>query len=234
MKKYKLELLFIFSVVATLIIALFTACDDHNGIDNPRMMQFDSPQYSIIDYNDVRNAIEDAGIDNDMMFNSIMLNYGFMNANGFTQGSELMRANTWLAEFDGNKNIGWILRSLDLTSAQRDSIDTFIITYHDSMKTLVKSFYNEIKDTIQSANIQRHVIIDSLRNGQINLRQAGNDLTALNIGTRNKIQNDPLVQSIKNDMCEQRTNLFNNIGSVLTAEQLTKWNNMISKIKSPC
>lgn len=234
MKKYKLELLFVFSVLATLLLALFTSCDDHNGINNPRNIEFDSPLYAIVDFTDLQNAIQNASLNNDMIFNSVLLSYGFMNPDAFIPGSAMMRNNPWLGEFDNNKRIGWIFRSLDLTPVQKDSIRGFLNVYHDSMKVLVKAFFNEIKDTIQNANVQRRAIVDSLKRGEINRQQAKDDLTALNQDTRNKIQNDQVVQSIKSDMCQQRGDLFNNVGSVLTADQLTKWNEMISKLKSPC
>jgi hypothetical protein len=236
MKKYKFEMLLILCAFAALIVAIFSGCDDHNrnDLNNPRLFAFDSPQYAIVDYLDVQDGIQDATLDNDMSFNNVLLNYSFMNADPFNPSSGMMGSNPWLKNFDNTKRIGWILRSLDLTVDQKNSINGFAQSYHDSMKVLVKLFHDEIKNLITNANDKRHLILDSLRTRQITKEQAVLDLRALNQSTRNAIDSDPVVQNIKNDMCQQRSKLFDNISSVLTADQLAEWNKMIVKIKNPC
>ena len=225
------------SVLIILPLIYFSACSDKKDMNSPvsQDLSLDSPSLAVIDITDAENAIQDATVDTDMSFNSTLLNYTFLNsADGFTPTSAMMKGNPWLVNFDFTKQLGWVLRGLNLSHDQLVSIKGFAVTFHDSMKVYIKAFYNANKDTVASANLKRKSIADSLKNGLIRRAKAEADIKALNLATRNKIANNPATLAIKAEMCSDRSTLFSNIASILNASQLIIWNQRISQIKSPC
>jgi hypothetical protein len=225
------------SVLVILSLIYFTSCSDKKDVNSPanQDLSFDSPSLAVIDINDAENAVQDMTIDTDMSFNSTLLNYTFLNSHdGFTPQSSMMKSNAWLANFDFTKHLGWVLRGLNLTHDQLVSIKGFATTFQDSMKVYVKAFYNANKDTIANANLVRKAIVDSVKNKLITRAKAIDDIKALNQATKTKIANSPATAAIKAEMCADRSTFFTNIASVLTANQLTIWNQKITQIKSPC
>jgi hypothetical protein len=225
------------SALILLSLIYFTACNDKKDMNSPanQDLNLDSPSLAVIDYTDVVNAVQDATIDSDMSFNNTLLNYTFLNStDGFTPESAMMKSNAWLANFDFTKHLGRVLRGLNITPDQLTSIKGFAKTFHDSMKVYVKQFYNANKDTIANAKIKRKAIVDSVKSGLITRIKAIADIKVLNQETRSKIANNSASLAIKAEMCADRTTFFRNIASILTADQLTKWNQKIAQIKSPC
>jgi len=232
--KHIKSILFLTALVVILLLN-FTACNDRGDINSPQQQNFDSPQFAIIDYTDLQNALEDGTLDKDMTFNSTMMNYSFINMGmTFTPGNPMMKGNPWLANYDFTKQLGRIFRQLQLTDDQKTQIKGFMVTFHDSAKVQVKKFFDANKSIIDSANAQRRAIVKDLRDGKITREQSQTKLKDLNQKTRDLITANPVSQAVKQALCDLRTQLFQNIKSVLNSDQSTKWDSMIAKLKSPC
>jgi hypothetical protein len=231
MKTHKL-----FLVLLSLIVPLiyFTACSEKSEVDTPVTQNYDSPQYVIIDFSDMQNGIEDATLETDMVFNSTLLNYSFVSMSSLATIISNASGNPWLEKFYVKKEIGSVLRTLSLSKEQALAILGFAKTFQGTMKPLVQQFYAGNKDLIDAANLQRKAIADSVKNGLLTRVQALEKIKVLNQSTRNKIQNSVVTQAIKAQMCEARKILLDSIASVLTADQLTKWNTAVAAIPSPC
>lgn len=218
-------------------ILYLSGCDRHNDVNSPYMesMNYNSVQYTVLDYKDFRNGINDATLDSDIALDNSLLGYTFMNMMGdFNSGNQFMRGIPWLEEFDYTRQFGGTLHSLNLNDGQKTSIIGFVRTYHDSIKSLVKQFNDANKDIITAANTLRKAIADSVRNGQLTRQQAMVKIQALNQNTKTQIENNPASLAIKSEICQTRKTLFDNIASILNSGQLTTWNSAIAKIPSSC
>jgi Spy/CpxP family protein refolding chaperone len=236
MKAYK----YLYQALMLLLpLIYFTGCNKHEEITNPRDLNFDSPLFAIVDYIDVDNAIDDATVDSDMSFNSSLFNYSFMASADFKPGNGPMLmtmhgGGNWMARFDWGKHLGLLLRRLNLTDAQKTSIKGFMQAYHDAMKPLAEQFKTANADIIKAANAKRKEIADKVKAGSLTRAAAKILIDALNKETRDKIEANPASKAIKTQMCGLRNTLLNNIKSVLVGDQITKWNDAISKMPDPC
>ena len=223
------------AVILSLPLFYFSACSDKADVNAPNELNFDSPQFAVIDYNDVLNGVEDATLDSNMTFNTTLANYSFMNSmNSFSPGNPIMNGNPWLMHFDMGKHLGLFFRGLNLTDAQKSQIKDQMAQYHATIKPLVQQFKDANADIIAKANADRKAIADSVKAGTLTRAQALVKIKALNQTTLDAIKNNPKSIEIKKEMCDKKANLFAEIAKILTPDQLVKWNNRISKIPDPC
>lgn len=233
MKQIKIFLAF--AVLLSLPVFYFTGCSEKSDVNAPNQLNFESPQFAIIDITDVENAVEDATIDTPITINSVLSNYSFLNmGNGFTAGGPMMRGNPWLERFDFRKHLGFIFRKLNLTDAQKTQLKDLMVKFHETMKPLVKEFFDANKDIITKANADRKLIIDQVKAGTLTRAEAEAQLKALNQATREKINGNPVTIAVKAKMCTARTQLFTDIKGILAGDQITKFENLIKLIKNPC
>ena len=233
MKKIKL-LTGIFSLVFIQIFIL-SACKDKNTINAPQYEDFNSSNYVVFDITDVQNSVEDATLDKGMSFNQSFFDFGFMQQNAdFKPGNGPLRGNPWFDRFDFRKHLGRIFHDLNLTDDQKLSIKGLMEIYHDSVKTYIDKFKAANQSIIDNANEQRKAIIADVKDSVITREEAKIKLDFLNRETRDKIENNPETQTIKADMCNLTKKLFDDISASFDADQLTKWNDFISKMPDPC
>lgn len=234
MKKTKIFALkgALLAVTAAFLIA---GCSSKNNVNEPVAQEFDSPQFALIDMTDANNAIEDATLSKEITVNHSFADYTFLDSKeGFMPGGRMMRGHFWMEHFDFGKHLGRVFRQLNLSDEQKNSLHIFLKSFHESMKPLVKQFFDANKSIIDDANNQRKLILEDLKSGKITKTEAETKLKELNKAVRDKIAANPESQKIKEDMCKLRTDLFSSIRSVLSAEQISKWEDMISKLKNPC
>ncbi len=233
MKKIKLS--FLFLSLSLFIFSAFNGCENNDEVTSSNTDNFDSPQYAIIDYSDVENGIEDATLEKGMTLNNSLFSYTFVQGNNdFRNGNGPLRGNAWFDRFNFAKHIGRILRHLDLSEDQKTAVHDFVVTFHDAAKPLVEEFHEVNKPIIEEANAQRELIIEDLKNGVITREQAHQALRDLNEATREKIKANADNLNLKENLCNERDVLFGNIESVLTAEQLTQWNEAVSRMPNIC
>ncbi len=243
MKKNKLFIsLFILMILPVLY---FTGCNKHDEITSPNEFNYDSPQYAIIDYNDLLNGVEDATLDNEMVCSNSLYSYGFINMPSFVQGnvSGMMSGGmmsiaggggNWIIKFDWAKHLGILLRRLNLTDAQKGQVKDALTAFHAAMKPLVKEFHDANADIIKTANEARKAILDKVKAGTLSRADAKKQLDDLNKATRDNIANNPASKAVQQKMCDERKKLFTAIESILDASQLTKWKDAIAKFPDPC
>jgi Spy/CpxP family protein refolding chaperone len=227
MQKFKSFL--VVSVILSLPLFYFSACSDKADVNAPNQLNFESPQFAVIDYTDILNGVEDATLDSDMTFNNTLANYSFMNSmNSFTTG------NPWLMRFDLRKHLGLLFRGLNLTDAQKTQVKDLMVQFHETMKPLVQEFKDANADIIAKANADRKAIVDQVKAGTLTREQAAAQLKTLNQATRDKINANTATIDIKAKMCAARTKLLEDIKGILVGDQLTKFENLIKLIKNPC
>lgn len=233
MKRFKSLLLL--TALITLPLIYFTACSDKSEVNGPNQINFDSPQYAVIDYFDAQNAIEDATLDKDMAINSDFAGYKFMNSmSTLTPGNPMLRGNPWLEKFNFGKHLGLFFKRLNLSDNQKSKLRDLMTKFHDDMKPLVQQFKDANESIIKAANEARKLIVEDVRAGKVTRQEAAEKIKVLNERTKTAIANNPASVAIKRQMCAVRTTLFSNIALILTPDQLTKWDEFSSKIPNPC
>ncbi|GEM_PF-882186 len=243
MKKIKLSVLLAALIVLPMIY--FTGCSDKSEVTSPNQMNFDSPQFAVIDYNDLMNGVEDATIDNEMVFSNSLHSYGFINMSSFVQGniSGMMNGgimsvtgggNNWMIKFDWVKHLGVILRRLNLTEDQKGKVKDAVTAFHTAMKPLVQQFKDANADIIKTANEARKLIVEDIKAGKLTREEAATKLKKLNDETRDKIKNNSKTVEVKTKMCDAKGKLFVEIEKIFTPDQLGKWKTTISKFPNPC
>lgn len=243
MKKFK-SLLFITAFIALPLI-YFTACSNKDQVNEPNQINFDSPQFAVIDYTDLMNGVEDATLDNDMTCDNSLYSYGFLGMSSFVQGNVSGMMNSgmmsvtgggtnWIIRFDFGKHLGLFFRRLNLSDQQKSDLKALMVKFHEGMKPLAQQFKDANADIIKAANDARKLIVEDLKAGKITRQEAATKLKALNDDTRKKINDNPATQTIKASMCALRSTLFDDIAALLTPDQVKKWNDFSSKIPNPC
>lgn len=221
-----------------IIISLFLVvwgCNQSNEVEPVKPTNFESPQFIMIDNNDLLNGIEDATLSSEMKFNNMLFNFGVLSlTNNLNANNPIIRGIPWLENFDFTKQLGLIFRRLNLSESQIAETKVLMKAYHESLKPLVREFADANKEIVKAANEKRKSILDDLKNGVITRQEANEKIKNLNIETREKIKNNPVSIRIKDQICKLNKKLFDDIKALLTADQVVKWNEMTKRFQFPC
>lgn len=224
--------------LSLIVISLFLAvwgCNQSNEVEPVKPTNFESPQFIMIDNNDLLNGIEDATLSSEMKFNDMLFNFGVLSlTNNLNANNPIIRGIPWLENFDFTKQLGFIFRRLNLSESQIAETKVLMKAYHESLKPLVKEFADANKEIVKAANEKRKAILEDLKNGVITRQEANEKIKNLNIETREKIKNNPVSIRIKDQICKLNKKLFDDIKGLLTADQLVKWNEMTKRFQFPC
>jgi len=225
----------VITLVASGLLVVLSACNDRASVNEPHRLNFDQAQFAIIDYADVENGVEDATPENNMAFNSTLLNYSVLGGDGpFGPGTPGLRGMRWFDRFNFGKHLGFLFRQLNLTDDQKTAIRDLSKNFHDTMRPLVRQFYEANKSLIEEANAQRKAVIDEVKAGTLTREEAAAKIKDLNQATRDKIHSNPASVTLKAAMCAERDSYYAGVKGVLVGDQITKWDNWIAKIPDPC
>lgn len=229
MKKIKLLLtLLLFSFV------MFTACSDEE-VTAPTQLDFDSPQFAIIDFNDLDQAVENLSLEKEMGMNPQFFNYSFLTLDGgLRAGNPNHNGNPWMQNFDLGKHLGRIFRVLNLTNDQKLQVRDLMKSYHDKNKLLVRKFHEANKAIVEQANIERKAILEQVKDGTLTRDTARPLLEEINKKTRETIAANPVSIEVKAELCTNNNALMDSIKNILKEDQIKKWDDFKSRMKSPC
>lgn len=202
----------LFSVLF-LFIAL-TACKE-NGLDNMENRDSFSDDISAYDFSDAMAELDDATLDKAMGFNE-----GFTTSDYPAKGFSEKHKKGIRHKNNGMKRV---FRAMKLTPEQREQVKTFHIEFRECIVPAVKSFREAAKPFIEEANEARKAIREQVRAGELTREEAREQIKALNIETKEKIQNDPTCQEAKEAMCNCRTTFLDSIESILVDSQIEIW-----------
>jgi len=221
-------------LIPLLIIGIWR-CSQSNEVEPVKPTNFDSPQFIIIDNDDILNGIEDATLSSEMKFSNSLFNFGIPSlTNNLNANNPVIRGIPWLVNFDFTKQFGLIFRRLDLTETQVIDIRTLMKSYHESLKPLLVAFQEANKDIVKAANEQRKLIMDDLKNNKITRQEANEKIRKLNLETRQQIKDNPESIRIRDSICKLNKKLMEDIKALLNAEQVVKWDQMTKRIQFPC
>lgn len=119
--------------------------------------------------------------------------------------------------------LGRILRALDLSDEQKETIHDYLIAHHDCIREWMLALKEAEREILQAANEERREIFEQLRNGDITRAEARELLRQLHQDLKETLDNDPDVQEARENLRDCFVTLFENIEGELTEEQLEKW-----------
>ncbi len=223
-----------FLLPALFIVALI-GCNQTNEVEQPQTVNFDSPQFIMLDNSDILNGIEDGTLDSEIKFNQSLFGYSFLTmSRDFKPGIPLLNGINWMKNFDFSKQLGLILRRLNLDESQRNDIHELMKGYHEGLRPLVKEFLVANEQIVKDANQQRKEIIEKVKKGELTRQEGAEQIKQLNIATRENIKNNPETIRIIDQICQLNSKLLDDIRALLTPEQQTRWDQMIQRLKTPC
>jgi Spy/CpxP family protein refolding chaperone len=230
MKKFNLPGLFLAIVLLT-----FIGCNQTNEVEQPQAVNFDSPQFIILDNSDILNGIEDGTLNSEIKFNQSLFGYSFLTmSRDFKPGNPLMNGIAWMQKFDFTKQLGLILRRLELDKTQREAVGNLMKGYHESLRPLVREFLTANELIVKDANQLRREIIEKVKNGELTRQEGAEQIKQLNLATRENIKNNPETIRIIDQICQLNSKLLEDIRELLTPEQQTRWDKMTQRLKTPC
>lgn len=229
MKKIRLLL-----TLSLLSFVVFTACSNEE-VTAPTQLDFDSPQFAIIDMNDLDQAVENLSMEKEMGMNPQLFNYTFLTVDGgLRAGNPSLNGNPWMQKFDLGKHLGRIFRILNLNNDQKLQVRDLMKSYHDKNKLLVRKFHEANKSIVEQANVERKAILEQVKNGTLTRETARPLLEEINKKTREAIAANPVTIEVKAELCANNNTLMDSIKNILNEDQLKKWDDFVSRMKNPC
>ncbi|MBI5325782.1 MAG: hypothetical protein HZB41_11025 [Ignavibacteriae bacterium] len=120
-------------------------------------------------------------------------------------------------------HLGFVLRNLNLTTEQIDSIKIYIQDHISCVKTQMILLRDSERAIIDSANQERQELIDSAKNGGWTREQLRDSLKSLNQRTRAALRDNPVRLEVCVELKACRLDLFTRIETILTPEQYIIW-----------
>ena len=227
----KLRLLLTLSLISFMV---FTSCSNEE-VTAPAQLDFDSPQFAIIDINDLDLAVESLSLEKEMGMNPQLFNYTFLTLDGgLRAGNPNLNGNPWMQNFDLGKHLGRIFRILNLSNDQKLQVRELMKSYHDKNKLLVRKFHEANKAIVEQANIERKAILEQVKDGTLTRETAKPLLEEINKKIREAIASNPVSIEVKDELCKNNNDLMDSIKNILNEDQLIKWDEFKSRMKNPC
>lgn len=207
-------------LAALMVPVILNGCKEEKGINEPNMNEFASQAYAVYDIQDAMAGIVDPSLDKTAGFEE---NFGDGKKfrNDFSEGRH-------------GRHLFRILHRLNLSDDQKTAVRGYMNEFKTSMQAPVLAFREAVQPYLQAANEQRRVILLQLQNGEITREEARVLLQALAQQTRELINADPAVIAAREDMCECKIGLLDDIATILTAQQLEIWNQWLATLQGPC
>lgn len=124
-----------------------------------------------------------------------------------------------------------IFALLELTAEQKAQIREFMIAHRRCEREAIVALREAQKPILVAANQERRAIMEQVKNGELTREEAGALLKALNQRVREEMQNNEAVIAAHQALRNCWEELLRNIGSILTPEQLVKWEKFLANVR---
>lgn len=208
-------------MLASLSLLIFTSCENDIVSSQPSTGEdFNSPEYAILDFEDAINTVQGGTVEEE-----------FFVAQPYPGDQNYARR---LHPMREGRHLGLILRLLELTDEQKELVRIYLQENRACVREAFDDFKAAITPILRSANEERKALIEQYRNGEITNEELYFALQELREQTKNEIENNADVQAAKLAICDCKLTLLDNIGSILTEDQLTIWNDWVDNLDGPC
>ncbi len=124
-----------------------------------------------------------------------------------------------------------ILRKLELTDAQKEQVQVFNQQHKDCIEAAMTALRASERAIIEAANEERRAVLADLENEVITKEEARELMKEIALETKTALRENPLRESTKLAVKECIELFFENIGGILTEEQLVIWEEFLTKVE---
>jgi len=223
--------------ISVLILILSTGCQTDSEEEAPlwEYSAFDSGEFAVFDYEDIMDSIQKASLEEEMKMDSQICDGNAFRSGGRfgvqapfgPMGRRMQRIRT------GN-HLGEILKRLTLTEEQILQIRELMLVHRECIQEPLAAIRETSRALIHEANQERLAIINALRNGEIDHAEAQEQMESLNQRTCERIRENLHNQEQKEALCDCKEALFDDIQSLLEADQLALWVEWVAELEDPC
>ncbi len=213
-------------ILATLTLVLMLGISSCNKSDSPTdssWSMYDSPEWQIPEPDNSAADIIEGTLDRPFDLVSADQDVRFCDNTGMYNSKMFQERRKFMP-------MARILRSLQLDDAQKELIKGFMFDFRLCHKEAMMDLRETERDLLAPINERRRLIYEAYKNGDITREEATEQLKLLAEEARQLMQENTARLDACEAMKECRRILLENIGGVLTEEQLVKWNEWISRL----
>jgi len=215
---------FLSVIAAILLIVGLVGCDsDGTSLANdPNPDSFNTDSFAIVDPDDAFANLEDATLESEMAMKS-----------AFHQGDGGFRRHHMHPRGPGS-HLAPVLFRLGLDMDQLRQLRAIV---HDH-RLLVHESFEGLRDAnmdlIEQANVERRAIVEAYEAEEITREEVWAKMRELNERTREAIRHNPANDEFLQQICDDRVQLFQDIRSILTGDQVGEWDAWVAGLDSDC
>jgi len=211
-----------FIAILAITIFSFTACDPEDGVMNSQYDALETVQFNMLTESLPEINLEEATLELPLTL------VPFDESERFEQ----LKNKREQQKRDLRSPLRGIIIQLELTEEQHIELREYMLANRDCEMAALRALRESELEIINAANAERREIIAQFQAGDITREEARELINALNLETREALFNNPLREITMEILKNCRETLFANIRSILTEEQLAKFNRLLDAIGS--
>lgn len=227
MKQLKITLLAVFALA--LMVGL-NSCDKGEIPTNGEWYLFDSPEWLAPEPNASPVEINGGTLEQPFDLCPIAQDVRLYNPNDDGRGGNGKGGDNGSMGKRKFLPLGRILRDLKLDSNQVELVKGFILDYRLCIQENVMALRERERELLEPFEAQRRAILEAYKNGEITREQAYEQLQQLREQIRQVLEENNFRVLACEAMKDCRNRLFENIKSILTQEQLARFEEWLSKM----
>ena len=202
------------ALCAVVVLIAVGACSDDGGMsggsDSPAPDELASSEFAVLDAEDAFAAFEPATLEREADMVAVFENDGSFRRSDrhpHQPGSHLRE----------------VLERVALSTDQLQQIRLLLESFRTEARAAIEGLREVNRPIVAAANVERAVIVEALRDGEITREEARQQLDELNQRTRNAIRNNPDNEPFLVALCEARRDLFDGIRAVIADSMQDLW-----------
>lgn len=233
---------FSFFVLNFCFIAL-VACNNNpadrdtaqNTIGQSLTLNYNSGELAVIGVEDAMDELQDATLDDSMRFHDdFFRGHHFRHGGRFGRGGPRIGGGPRMLRDSTGNHLGSILRSLALTDTQKTQVRVLMDGHRNCIQEPLQAFRDANQAILDSTNVLRKAIKDSVHSGLLTREEAKDKLHALSESTREAILANPDSAAPMAAMCACKQTLLDDVAALFDETQLSAWNDWVGDLTGFC
>lgn len=227
------------SMTVVAILALFALFQLHCDNDasplahNSELDQLPA-EIAFIGFTDPESTLDDATFEKDFTIETPdNPNLGFGN-DGRHKGKKPPRPGFLGPKHKEHKPPFELFKNMNLSDEQKEQLKNAAENHFQCMQLPLEQFKEINNSILEETKIARKEIMDKLKNGDITEEEAEVLLQELNEKTRQLIEENPDNEQILQAICSCNETHYQEVASILSADQLAMWDQWHSQRPNPC
>ncbi len=212
--------------------------DSNNAQNSPGQslaLDYNSGELAVTGVEDAMDALQDPTLEDSMRFHDeLFRGHHFRGGGQFGRGGPKRGHGPRMLRDSTGNHLGSILRSLALTDDQQTQVRDLMDANRDCMQEPLQAFRDANQTLLDSVNVLRRAIKDSVHSGLLTRDEAKDKLDTLRDSTHEAILANPASAAPMAAMCDCKQTLLNAIAALLDETQLAVWNDWVAGLTGQC